>query len=114
MLDVLAEDYIVTARAKGLKERVILIKHAMRNALLPVVTLTTINLGFVVAGAIQTEIVFSWPGLGRLMYDSLVMRDYPLLQGAFLILAICVIAANFFADLIYGYLDPRIRVRGEE
>ena len=114
MLDVLAEDYIVTARAKGLKERVILINHAMRNALLPVVTLTTINLGFVVAGAIQTEIVFSWPGLGRLMYDSLVMRDYPLLQGTFLILAICVIAANFFADLIYGYLDPRIRVRGEE
>jgi len=114
MIDVLTEDYIVTARAKGLSESVILRDHAVRNALLPVITLTTINLGYVVAGAIQTEVVFSWPGLGRLMYDALMMRDYPLLQGTFFILAVSVVAANFFADLIYGYLDPRVRVGGYE
>lgn len=112
MLDVMTEDYMMTARAKGLRESVILRDHALRNALLPVVTLTTINLGFVVAGAIQTEIVFAWPGVGSLVYDALIMRDYPLLQGTFLILAISVIVANFIADIIYGYLDPRVRVAG--
>lgn len=108
MLDVLTEDYMVTAKAKGLSVFVILKDHAMRNALLPVVTLTTINIGFLVAGAIQAEIVFSWPGVGKLIYDSLRMRDYPLLQGTFLILSISVIIANFLADMLYGYLDPRV------
>ena len=108
MLDVLTEDYIVTAKAKGLRELVILKDHAMRNALLPVATLTMLNLGYIVAGAIQIEIVFAWPGVGKLIYDSLMMRDYPLLQGTFLIISISVIIANFLADVIYSFLDPRV------
>jgi len=108
MLDVLTEDYMVTAKAKGLREYVILKDHALRNALLPVATLTMLNLGYVVAGAIQTEIVFAWPGVGKLVYDSLMMRDYPLLQGAFLIISISVIIANFLADVLYSFLDPRV------
>jgi len=108
MLDVLTEDYMVTAKAKGLREFIILKDHALRNALLPVATLTMINLGYVVAGAIQCEIVFAWPGVGKLIYDSLMMRDYPLLQGAFLVISISVIIANFLADVLYSYLDPRV------
>jgi peptide/nickel transport system permease protein len=77
--------------------------------MLPMTTLIAINLGVAVGGAIQTETVFSWPGLGRLMYDSIIMRDYPLLQGSFLIFAISVLVANFLADIFYAYLDPRIK-----
>jgi len=108
MLDVLTEDYIVTAKAKGLGEFTILRDHAIRNALLPVMTLTMLNLGYIVAGAIQTEIVFGWPGLGKLIWDSLSMRDYPLLQGAFIIISISVVLANYLADVLYGFLDPRV------
>ena len=108
MLDVLTEDYMVTAEAKGLKGLTILKDYALRNALLPVATLTMLNIGFIVSGAIQTEIVFAWPGVGKLIYDSLMMRDYPLLQGAFLIISILVVIANFFADVMYRYLDPRV------
>lgn len=109
LLDVLTEDYIITARAKGFKRRDVVMKHALPNAMLPMVTVIAINIGFMIGGAIQTETVFSWPGIGRLVYDSLMARDYPVLQGAFLIISITVIIANFIADILYGYLDPRIK-----
>ena len=114
LLDVLTQDYIVTARAKGLSERRVLVKHAMRNALLPTVTAVAISLGFIVSGATLTETVFSWNGVGRLIYDAMMMRDYPVLQGAFLIISISVILANYVADIVYGILDPRIRYGGQE
>jgi len=107
---VFTEDYMLTAQAKGVSKIDLLMKHAIPNAMLPLVTLIAINLGFVVAGAIQVETVFSWPGLGRLMYTSLLARDYPLLQGLFLFITICVILANFCADIIYTYLDPRVKL----
>jgi peptide/nickel transport system permease protein len=113
LLDVLTQDYIVTARAKGLSERRVLVKHAMRNALLPTVTAVAISLGFIVSGATLTETVFSWNGVGRLIYDAMMMRDYPVLQGAFLIISISVILANYVADIVYGILDPRIRYGGQ-
>jgi peptide/nickel transport system permease protein len=109
LLEVMREDYMLTARAKGVSNRSMLMKHAMPNAMLPVVTLIAINLGFIVGGAIQIETVFSWPGLGRLMYTALTNRDYPILQGLFLLITIAVIAANFCADILYRYLDPRVK-----
>ncbi len=109
LIDILTEDYIVTARSRGFRESFVLRKHAVPNAMLPMTTIIAINIGFIVAGAVQTETVFSWPGLGRLMYDSIIMRDYPVLQGAFLVVAVCVILANFTADLFYCYFDPRVR-----
>jgi peptide/nickel transport system permease protein len=109
LLDVLTEDFITTARAKGFKRRDVVMKHALPNAMLPMVTVIAINIGFMIGGALQTETVFSWPGIGRLVYEALMARDYPILQGAFLIISFCVIIANFLADMIYGYLDPRIK-----
>ncbi|MCF8039114.1 MAG: ABC transporter permease [Desulfohalobiaceae bacterium] len=110
MTDVLGQEYITSARAKGVKESGILWRHALRNALLPVVTMTGVNLGFAVAGVIEAETVFSWPGIGLLTYEAVMKRDYPLLQGIFLLFAVSVILANFVVDIIYGYIDPRIRV----
>ena len=112
MIDVLGKDYITTARAKGLRESKILRGHAMRNALLPVVTMTGINFAFAIGGIIEAETVFSWPGIGRLAYDAVMKRDYPLLQGIFLVFAVSVVLVNFIVDLIYGYIDPRIKVAG--
>lgn len=109
LIDVLSEDYIVTAKAKGFRERYILMKHALPNALLPMVTIVAINIGFVIAGAIQIETIFSWPGLGRLMYEALKARDYPLLQGIFLLVTVSVVLANFLADITYSYIDPRVK-----
>ena len=109
LLDVLAEDYILTAKAKGLSTFQILKDHALKNAMLPIVTIIAINLGFTVAGAIQIEAVFSWPGLGGAIVESVVRRDFPVLQGAFLLIAISVIIANLIADLTYSYLDPRVQ-----
>jgi len=109
LLEVMREDYMLTARAKGVSNRDLLRKHALPNAMLPVVTLIAINLGFIVGGAIQIETVFSWPGLGRLMYTALTNRDYPVLQGLFLFVTIAVIVANFCADILYRYLDPRVK-----
>ena len=109
IIDTRAEDYVTTARAKGLADGRILRAHAFPNALLPMVTLIAINLGYVVAGAITAEIVFNWPGLGTLTVQALAARDYPLLQAIFLIIAISVVLANLAADIIYGYLDPRVR-----
>ncbi len=109
IIETRGEDYVTTARAKGLTDQSILRDHAFPNALLPTVTVIAINLGYVVAGAITAEIVFNWPGLGTLTYDALQNRDYPLLQGIFLLISVFVILANFGADLIYGHLDPRVR-----
>ena len=109
LLDVLSEDYILTAKAKGLHTFQILKDHALRNAMLPMVTIIALNLGFTVAGAIQIETVFSWPGLGGAIFESVGRRDYPVLQGAFLLLAVSVILANLIADLAYSYLDPRVQ-----
>ena len=109
MLDVLSEDYILTAKAKGLSTLQVLKDHALRNSMLPMVTIIALNLGFTVAGAIQIETVFSWPGLGQTIYEAVGRRDYPVLQGAFLIIAVSVVFANLAADLLYSYLDPRVR-----
>ncbi|MBK9781920.1 MAG: ABC transporter permease [Anaerolineales bacterium] len=110
LLDVLSEDYILTARAKGLSTLQILRDHALKNAMLPLVTVIAINLGFTVAGVIQIESVFSWPGLGSAIYEAVIRRDFPVLQGAFLLIAVTVILANLLADLTYSYLDPRVKV----
>ncbi len=109
LMDVLSEDYILTAKAKGLSTFQILKDHALKNAMLPLVTIIAINLGFTVAGAIQIEAVFSWPGLGSAIYEAVVRRDFPVLQGAFLLIAVAVILANLVADLTYNYLDPRVQ-----
>jgi peptide/nickel transport system permease protein len=109
ILDTLTEDYVTTARAKGLTEGRVLRSHALPNALLPTVSLVAINLGYVVAGAITVEVVFNWPGLGTLTVEALSGRDYPVLQGVFLLLSVAVVVANLIADLVYGLLDPRVR-----
>jgi peptide/nickel transport system permease protein len=109
VVETLSEDYVTTARAMGLRDSRVLRQHALPNAMLPTVTLVAINLGYVVAGAITVEVVFNWPGLGTLTVDALASRDYPVLQGVFLLLSVAVVFANFFADLIYGVLDPRVR-----
>ena len=111
LMDVLAEDYILTAKAKGLSTFQILKDHALKNAMLPIVTIIAINLGFTVAGAIQIEAVFSWPGLGGAIFESVGRRDFPVLQGAFLLMAVSVVIANLIADLTYSYLDPRVQAQ---
>jgi len=109
MLDVLGSDFIRTARAKGLTERVVLYKHALRNALMPVVTVLGLQFGNVLAGAILVETVFNWPGLGRLAFDSVLRRDYPTVLGLLLFSSIVVIVMNLLTDLAYQMIDPRVR-----
>ena len=109
ILDVFTEDYMLTARAKGLSNRKVLFKHAMRNALLPMVSLMGVHITFLISGAVMTETVFSWDGLGRLIYDSVRNNDYPVLQGIFLFMAVLVVVASIIADIINAYLDPRIK-----
>jgi peptide/nickel transport system permease protein len=109
LLDVMGEEYITLARAKGLREKAVLNRHAVRNALLPTVTLIALSFGFVLGGAITVETVFSFPGVGYLELQAVQSKDYPLLQGLFLFFAAAVIFANLVADLLYGYLDPRVR-----
>jgi peptide/nickel transport system permease protein len=109
LLEVMTEDYIVTARAKGLDEHTVVFKHAMRNALLPIVTVVALSFGFILSGAIITETIFSWHGLGAWSYDAVSRRDYPVLQALFFIISLCVVIANFIADIVYGFLDPRIK-----
>lgn len=109
LLEVLTEDYIVTARAKGLPERTVLYKHATRNALLPVVTQVALTFGFILSGAVLTETVFTWNGLGTYIFKAVVQLDYPVLQAVFFLIAISVVIFNFLADIVYGFLDPRIR-----
>jgi len=109
MLEVLNQDYIRTARAKGLFGRGVIMKHALRNALVPVVTVVGLQFGALLAGAVITETVFSWPGIGRLLVDSIRARDYPVVQGSVLLIAVSFIFVNLVVDLIYGFIDPRIR-----
>lgn len=108
LIDVLTEDYMVIARAKGFSMMRQLFSHALPNAILPVMTLAALNLGLLIGGAIQTETVFTWPGVGRLVFDALLRRDYPVLQGAFLVISTCALLANLLADLVYKMIDPRI------
>ncbi|MCM3598149.1 ABC transporter permease [Metabacillus idriensis] len=108
MLNVIGEDYIMMAKAKGVKEKVIKYKHAMRNALLPVATVFMLSLGFTLGGATVIETVFAYPGVGRLMFESVLSRDYPLIQATFLIITFSVVIANFLADLIYPLIDPKV------
>ena len=109
VVEVLSEDFILTAKAKGLNAFQIFRDHALKNAMLPMVTIIALTLGYTVGGAIQVETVFSWPGIGRLMFDAVQKRDYPVLQGTFLLLAVSVIVANLIADLMYAALDPRVK-----
>jgi len=114
MLDVLGQDYITTARSKGLVERVVVYKHALKNAMIPVVTVMGLQFGTLLGGAVLTETVFSWPGVGRLMVDSILARDYPVVQGAVLILAVLFVTINLVVDIIYAFLDPRISYGNKE
>ncbi|MBD3157147.1 MAG: ABC transporter permease subunit [Candidatus Lokiarchaeota archaeon] len=109
VLDVFTQDYMLAAEAKGLKQKTILYTHAMRNAMLPMVSVIAVNLPYLISGAIMTEFVFSWQGLGLLTYFSVLANDYPVLQGIFLFLATITVLANLAADILYLYLDPRIR-----
>lgn len=114
MLDVLGQDYITTARSKGLVEKVVVYKHALKNALIPVVTVMGLQFGTLLGGAVLTETVFSWPGVGRLMVDSILARDYPVVQGAVLLLAVFFVLINLVVDVIYAFLDPRITYGSKE
>ena len=110
MLEVMGEDYILTAKAKGLKTRTVMYKHAARNALLPVVTALAISIGGVISGGVLTETIFSWPGMGYYLVQATLQQDYPSVQAAFFILAVLTILANTVADVLYAYLDPRVRL----
>ena len=113
MLDVLDEEYIRTARSKGLKERIVVYKHAFRNALIPVVTIVGLQFGYVLNGAVIVEIVFSRPGVGQLLIDSIFKRDYPVVQGLVLLIAVMFVLTNFLVDVTYRVIDPRISFNGE-
>jgi ABC-type dipeptide/oligopeptide/nickel transport system permease component len=114
MLEVLRQDFITTARAKGLTEKVVVYKHAFKNALIPVVTIMGLQFGILLGGAVLTETVFAWPGVGRLLVDSILARDYPVVQGAVLVLAVTFVLINLIVDLIYAFLDPRISYHATE
>lgn len=109
MLDVIHQDYIRTARSKGLSERTVLYRHALKNAAIPLVTVFALDLPYIFAGSLYVELIFSWPGMGRLFYQSAVKRDYPMLMAILIITAGLVLIANLLADIIYGMLDPRVR-----
>ena len=109
MLEVIRLDYIRTARAKGLPEKLVLSRHALKNALIPVVTVIGLQTGILLGGAVLTEIVFAWPGIGRLLVEAILSRDYPVVQGVVLVVATMFIFINLIVDILYSYLDPRIR-----
>jgi peptide/nickel transport system permease protein len=111
MLEVIRADYIRTARSKGQKESVVIWQHALYNALIPVVTLCGLQFGSLLAGAILTESIFAIPGVGRLMVESIKMRDYPVVQGGVLFVAVAFSIVNLFVDLLYAYIDPRIKAQ---
>ena len=110
MLEVMSKDYIRTARAKGLSHYQVVFQHALKNAFLPIITVIGLNFGLLLGGAVLTETIFSWPGLGRYVVDSLLARDYPAVQGCILWFAVMTVLVNLFVDGIYFYLDPRLRV----
>lgn len=109
LLDVSTEDYVLTAKSKGLSERKVMFGTVLRNSMLPLVTMIALNFGYLLAGSLTTEIVFSWPGIGLLIYDSVVKREYLVLQGCFIVVSLGVAILNFIADSLYGLLDPRVR-----
>jgi peptide/nickel transport system permease protein len=109
MLEVLSQDYIRTAHAKGLKERIVVIRHALRNAWLPIITVVGLQTGRLLSGAILTETVFSWPGIGRWLVDAIYTRDYPIVQGVTLFIALIFVGVNLLVDILYALVDPRIR-----
>lgn len=109
LLEVMHEDFVRTARAKGLSQRIVILHHAMRNALLPVVTVLGLQLGVLLGGAVVTEMVFSWPGLGELTIESIQRRDYPVVQACVLVISAAYVIVNMLTDLAYGWLDPRVR-----
>ena len=109
MVEVLAQDYIRTARAKGLRQRSVVVVHAFRNALVPVVTVVGITMAILIGGAVVTEIVFNFPGLGRLIVSAILRRDYPVVQGVVLVTAAAYVLINLVVDLTYAFIDPRIR-----
>ncbi|MCI7403064.1 ABC transporter permease [Pyramidobacter sp.] len=109
MMDVLRQDYVTTARAKGLTERVVVYLHALRNAMIPTVTVIGMQIGSLLTGAVLTESVFAWPGVGRLLVDSILGRDYPVVQATLLVVAFIYVGANLLVDILYAFLDPRIR-----
>lgn len=109
LLECLGQDYVRTARAMGFPERTVIYRYALRNALIPVVTVVGLQLGYSLAGAVLTETVFAWPGLGRLLVDAIFARDYPVVQGCFIFVAFTFAVTNFLVDLLYSFLDPRIR-----
>jgi peptide/nickel transport system permease protein len=109
MIETLSQDFTTTARSKGLQERVVVIKHAFKNAMIPIITVVGLQFGLLLGGAVLTETVFAWPGVGRLIVDSILARDYPVIQGAILIFGLLYIMVNLVVDLIYALVDPRIR-----
>ncbi len=109
MMEALSQDYTTTARSKGLKEEVVIIKHALKNALIPIITVVGLQFGLLLGGAVLTETVFAWPGMGRLIVDSILARDYPVIQGTILIFGLLYILVNLIVDVLYAYIDPRIR-----
>lgn len=111
MLEVLSQDYVRTARAKGLAERVVIFRHALKNALLPVVTIVGLQFGTLLGGAILTETIFSWPGIGLWLYEGILNRDYPVVQGGVVFVALIFVIVNLLVDLSYALLDPRIQYR---
>jgi peptide/nickel transport system permease protein len=114
MLETINQDYIQAARAKGLSERVVIGKHALKNALIPVVTMIGLNFGYLLDGSVVVESIFAWPGIGLLMVESIYLRDYPMIQGCILFVAIIFIFVNLMVDILYTYLDPRIRYETKE
>jgi peptide/nickel transport system permease protein len=109
MLDVLNQEYIVTAKAKGLDNRTIILKHALKNAMLPIITFAGMQLGFLLGGSVIVETIFSWPGIGKLLVDSIYARDFSMVQGCVLIIGITFALTNLVVDIAYAFLDPRIR-----
>jgi peptide/nickel transport system permease protein len=109
MLDVLNQEYIVTAKAKGLDEKTILLRHALKNAMLPVITFAGLQLGFLLGGAVIVETIFAWPGIGKLLVDSIYARDFAMVQGCVLFIAVLFAFTNLIVDITYAFLDPRIR-----
>ncbi len=110
MLEVLGQDFILTARSKGLSERTTLFKHALKNAMRPIITMTGLQFGTMLAGATMVEIVYSWPGMGRLIYEAAIARDYPLLMGVYFLSSLLVFVANLVTDIVHAFYDPRVRL----
>jgi ABC-type dipeptide/oligopeptide/nickel transport system permease component len=108
VLEVLGADFVRTARAKGLKETRVVVRHALRNALIPVVTLVGLQCGYLLGGAVVTETIFGWPGVGRLAVGAILATDYPLAQGAIIVMSVGFIVINLIVDLLYGWMDPRV------